>query len=49
MVNFLIIAFVIFVIVKFLNRMSVDTARAEQIKADADARAEAKEKAVEKK
>ena len=48
-VNFLIIAFVIFVIVKFLNRMSVDTARAEQIKADADARAEAKEKAVEKK
>lgn len=42
-VNFLIIAFVIFVIVKFLNRMSADTARAEQIKAEADAKAEAKE------
>lgn len=47
-VNFLIIAFVIFVIVKFLNRMSADTARAEQIKADADAKIEAKEKAEKK-
>lgn len=48
-VNFLIIAFVIFVIVKFLNRMNADTARAEQVKADADAKAEAKAKVAEKK
>lgn len=37
-VNFLIIAFVVFVIVRFLNRMNADTARADKIKADADAK-----------
>lgn len=38
-VNFLIIAFVVFVIVKFLNRMNADMVKADRIKADSDERA----------
>lgn len=44
-VNFLIIAFVIFIIVKFLNRMNADTAKADKIKAESDERAAEKEAA----
>ncbi len=47
-VNFLIIAFVVFVIVKFLNRMNADMVKADKIKADSDERAAQKE-ATEKK
>ena len=47
-VNFLIIAFVEFVIVKFLNRMNADMVKADKIKADSDERAAQKE-ATEKK